>query len=79
MSDDLFSALEKVLLERFLEKRLISGLKLIRETEDLQTLSIAAEPELQLAPVLIVGRNLLEAHVTGDFVERGINARCPAT
>ena len=49
------------------------------KTHDLKTVVSADEPNMQLTPVLLVGRNLDKARVTSYPIDGSIDARSPAS
>src|SRR5215813_2193762 len=61
------STLTIYLLDRVLEKGLLERFfplhEIVCKTEDLKTVVIADDPKVQLAPVLLVGRNLDKTRV----------------
>ena len=79
----LLSALTIRLLDRVVEKGLLERLfpfhEIVCKADDLKTVVTSDEPNMQLTPVLLIGRNLDEARVTRHTIDGSIGARCPAT
>src|SRR5262249_37608442 len=67
--------LKNRLLERFSVFRLHEG---VREADDLKSVAIADEPNMQLASVLFIGRNLDEAGFASNPIGSSIGTRKPS-
>src|SRR5215813_1361062 len=77
------STLTIYLLDRVLEKGLLERFfplhEIVCKTEDLKTVVIADDPKVQLAPVLLVGRNLDKTRVPREPIHGSIPVRCSDT
>src|SRR4051812_42351087 len=70
--------LRRVLLERFGEELLVTRFCTIRKAENLKTIAITDDPKLQLAPLAVGGRNLVEVRQTRLLIHGAIDGRRPA-